>query len=119
VTGVVDGVWLWWVNLEGNNGLRASLKDGPVVARGRFPVYGGVYAHSTSWHKQGGPKPETLPKALHLACTRSDGAVIWQLPLSEEPNPWLDVARRYTTGDASPLAGKCGASPVKSRRAVQ
>lgn len=116
LSGVVDGVWLWWVNLEGNNGLRAFLKDGRIVARGRFPVYGGVYAHSTSWHKQGGPKPELLEKALDLACAHSDGAIIWQLPLTGEPNPWLDVARRFTAGGASPLAGKCGssASPVAS-----
>jgi hypothetical protein len=111
LAGVVDGVWVWWVNLEGNNGLRAFLKDGRVVARGRFPVYGGVYAHSTSWHKQGGPKPEILEKALDLACTWSDGAVIWQLPLTAEPNPWLDIARRYTSTGSSPLAGKCGANP--------
>jgi hypothetical protein len=109
LAGVVDGVWLWWVNLEGNNGLRAFLKDGRIIARGRFPVYGGVYAHSTSWHKQGGPKPELLQKSLELACAHSDGAIIWQLPLTEESNPWLDVARRYTAGGSAPLAGKCGA----------
>lgn len=111
LAGVVDGVWLWWVNLEGDNGLRAFLKDGRVIARGRFPVYGGVYAHSTSWHKQGGPKPEVLEKALDLACAWSDGAVVWQLPLTDEANPWLDVASRYTAGASSPLAGKCGTSP--------
>ncbi|HWB84663.1 MAG TPA: hypothetical protein VG675_11030 [Bryobacteraceae bacterium] len=109
--GCVDGVWLWWVNLEQNNGLRAFLTDSRIVARRRFPVYGGVYAHSTSWHKQGGPKPTLLEKALQLACTHSDGAVIWQLPLTEESNPWLDVARRFVAGGASPLAGKCGISP--------
>ena len=111
LTGVVDGVWLWWVNLEGNNGLRAFLKDARVVTHGRFPVYGGVYAYSTSWHKQGGPKPEILEKALDLACTWSDGAVIWQLPLTPEANPWLDAARRYTAGGSSPLSGRCGATP--------
>ncbi len=102
LAGVVDGVWLWWVNLEQNNGLRASLVDSRIVARGRFPVYGGVYAHATSWHKQGGPKPALLEKALELACTYSNGAIIWQLPLSEEPNPWLDVARKFVA------AGNCG-----------
>ncbi len=105
LTGVVDGVWLWWVNLESNNGLRAFLEDGRVVARGRFPVYGGVYAHSTSWHKQGGPKPEVFDKALKLACAYSDGAIIWQLPLMEEPNAWLDVARSYTAAGRT-----CGAA---------
>jgi hypothetical protein len=110
LAGVVDGVWLWWVNLEGNNGLRAFLKDGKIIARDRFPVYGGVYAHSTSWHKQDGPKPKILEKALDLACTYSDGAIIWQLPLTREQNPWLDIARRYTAGGSSPLANKCGIS---------
>ena len=109
LAGVVDGVWLWWVNLEQNNGLRAFLKDGRLVARGRFPVYGGVYAHATSWHKTGGPKPELLEKALDLACTYAEGAIIWQLPLTENSNPWLDVARRFVAGGSSPLAGKCGA----------
>lgn len=105
LAGVVDGVWLWWVNLEGDNGLRAFLKDARVVTRGRFPVYGGVYAYSTSWHKQGGPKPDILEKALTLACNWSDGAIIWQLPLTEQPNPWLDVARKFVA------AGQCGTSP--------
>jgi hypothetical protein len=109
LAGVVDGVWLWWVNLEQNNGLRAFLKDGEIIARGRFPVYGGVYGHATSWHKQGGPKPDLLDKALALACTYSDGAIIWQLPLTEEANPWLDMAKKYVAGGTSALAGKCGA----------
>ena len=108
LSGCVDGVWLWWVNLEQNNGLRSFLKDSRIVAHGRFPVYGGVYAHSTSWHKQGGPKPKLFEKALELACTYSDGALIWQLPLTEKPNPWLDVARTFTSGGPSTLAGKCG-----------
>jgi len=108
LSGCVDGVWLWWVNLEQNNGLRSFLKDSRIVARGRFPVYGGVYAHSTSWHKQGGPKPKLFAKALELACTYSDGAIIWQLPLTENPNPWLEAARTFTIGGTSELAGKCG-----------
>jgi hypothetical protein len=109
LAGVVDGVWLWWTNLEQNNGLRASLKNSVMIARGRFPVYSGVYGHSTSWHKQGGPKPELLEKALELACAHAGGAIIWQLPLTDDPNPWLQVARRFTAGGPSPLAGKCGA----------
>lgn len=108
LAGCVDGVWLWWVNLEQDNGLRAFLVDSRIVAHGRFPVYGGVYAHSTSWHKQGGPKPKVFKKALELACTYSDGAIIWQLPLTVESNPWLDVARTFTKGGTSTLAGKCG-----------
>jgi hypothetical protein len=102
LAGVADGAWLWWTNLEQNNGLRASLENGRLVARGRFPVYGGVYAHTTSWHNQAGPKPALLKEALDLACGRTDGAVIWQLPLTEEPNPWLEIARQFVA------AGKCG-----------
>jgi hypothetical protein len=108
LTGCVDGVWLWWVNLEQNNGLRSFLKDSRIVAHGRFPVYGGVYAHSTSWHKQSGPKPKLFEKALELACTYSDGAIIWQLPLTKDPNPWLEIARTFTAGGTAALAGKCG-----------
>ena len=108
LTGCVDGVWLWWVNLEQNNGLRSFLKDSRIVAHGHFPVYGGVYAHSTSWHKQGGPKPKLFKHAVELACTYSDGVIIWQLPLTEKPNPWLEIARTFTPGGTSPLAGKCG-----------
>jgi len=115
LAGCVDGVWLWWVNLEQNNGLRAFLKDSRIIARGRFPVYGGVYAHSTSWHKEGGPKPKLLEEGLTLACTYSDGAIIWQLPLTASPNPWLDVARQFTVGGSSTLAGRCGSVAGHSR----
>jgi hypothetical protein len=87
LAGCVGGVWLWWVNLEQNNGLRAFLIDSRIVTRRRFPVYRGVYAHSTSWHGQGGPKPKVFNKALELACTYFEGAMMWQLPLTEESNP--------------------------------
>lgn len=108
LAGCVDGVWLWWVNLEQNNGLRAFLEDSRVVVHGRFPVYGGVYAHSTSWHPKGGPKPALFQKALQLACAYSNGAIIWQLPLTQAPNPWLEVARGFAPHGTSGPAGKCG-----------
>lgn len=106
--GCVDGVWLWWGNLEKDENLRAFLRGGYDAAANRFPVYAGVYAHSTSWHKQGGPKPEILRRALQLGCTYSDGVVVWQLPLTEEKNPWLDVVEEFVKGGADPLAGRCG-----------
>lgn len=109
--GCVDGVWLWWGNLEKDENLRAFLRDGRAMAAGRFPVYAGVYAHSTSWHKEGGPKPQILKRALQLGCTYSDGVVIWQLPLTEEDNPWLSVVREFLPGGDDPLAGRCGESP--------
>jgi hypothetical protein len=113
LAGCVDGVWLWWGHLEKNEGLRAFLVDSRIITRGRFPVYAGVYAHSTSWHRQGGPKPKILEGALNLGCTYSDGVLIWQLPLTETPNPWLDVARKFVEGGSSELAGQCGDAAAK------
>jgi hypothetical protein len=110
LAGCVDGVWLWWTNVEQNNGLRAFLKDSRYIVGNKFPVYAGVYAHSTSWHKQGSPAPKILREALKFGCTYSDGVIIWQLPLTEDPenNPMLQVAKEFVVGGASPLAGKCG-----------
>jgi len=114
LAGCVDGVWLWWTNLEQNNGLRAFLEDGRVVANGRFPVYAGIYAHSTSWQKQEGPKPKIFRKAMEIGCTYSNGVVMWQLPLTEDlkDNEMLPIAKDFVTGGASPLAGKCGKNPL-------
>lgn len=108
LSGCVDGVWLWWTNIEQNNGLRAFLRDGEVVAGGRFPVYAGVYAHSTSWHKEGGPTPKILGQSTTLGCTYSAGVVMWQLPLTVDENPMLQVAEEFVAGGSSPLAGECG-----------
>ncbi len=110
LAGCVDGVWLWWTNLEGNNSMRSLLEDGRSVVSGRFPVYSGVYAHSTSWHKQGPPEPRILRGALEIACRYSDGAIIWNLPLGPKSseNPLLGVARTFRQGGSADLAGKCG-----------
>jgi hypothetical protein len=108
LAGCVDGAWLVWGNLEKNEGLRAFLVDSRVITAGRFPVYAIVYSHWTSWHREGNPKPQILQRALTLACTYADGAIIWQLPLTEKPNPWLEVARKFTVGGTSKLAGQCG-----------
>jgi hypothetical protein len=80
------------------------------MANNRFPVYAGVYANSTSWHRQGSPTPEILKAALKLGCKYSDGAVAWQLPLTGDPakNPMLAVVREFTTGGGDALADKCG-----------
>lgn len=108
LSGCVDGVWLWWTNIEQNNGLRAFLRDGELVAHRRFPVYAGVYAHSTSWHKEGGPAPNILRQSTTLGCTYSDGVVVWQLPLTVGENPMLQVVQEFVSGGSSPLAGNCG-----------
>lgn len=110
LSGCVDGVWLWWTNLGNNDGMRTLLENTqPLVAR-RFPVYAGVYAHSTSWHKSSGPKPNVLEGALQTACRYSSGAVMWNLPLGPKlsDNPLLKVARSFTVGGAASVAGKCG-----------
>lgn len=121
LAGCVDGVWLWWTNLEQNNGLRAFLRDGQAMAGKRFPVYAGVYAHSTSWHKEGAPAPKIIKQAATLGCTWSYGVVLWQLPLTEEPNPALSVAEEFVPGGTSPLAGRCGigAPPPHSGQAAK
>lgn len=110
LAGCVDGVWLWWVNLEITNGMRSLLEDSQFVVEGRFPVYAGVYAHRTSWHQEGDPVPKILQRALEIACRYSDGAVIWNLPLAPKSgmNPLLDVARSFAAGGSAALAGKCG-----------
>lgn len=120
LSGCVDGVWLWWTNLEQNNGLRAFLRDGQMIAGNRFPVYAGVYAHSTSWHKEGAPLPKIIRQATTLGCTWSHGVVLWQLPLTDQPNPALSVAEEFVPGGSSPLAGHCGigAAPAPSRSAA-
>ena len=46
VAGCVDGVWLWWVNLETSTGYRGFLENSRLAVKGRFPVYAGIYAHS-------------------------------------------------------------------------
>lgn len=112
LSGCVDGVWFWWVNLEKNDGWRSLLEDSRFVVHGRFPVYGGVYAHSTSWHRQGSPAPAIVRSALEIACRYSNGAVVWNLPLAPAQNPLLRVVRSFAPGGSAPLAGRCGmASP--------
>lgn len=110
--GCVDGVWLWWVNLEHNDGWRSLLEDSRIAIANRFPIYGGVYAHSTSWHKEGNPSPKVLKGALETACRYANGALIWNLPLAAQAsdNPLLQVARSFASGGSEALAGECGAS---------
>lgn len=114
--GCVDGVWLWWTNLEQENGLRAFLEDSRVVAAGRFPVYAGIYAHSTSWHKQGSPMPKVFKKSLALGCRYSDGVILWQLPLTnnEVDNPLLKIAHEFTSAGGNPRTSLgCGTGKIQ------
>jgi len=110
LSGCVDGVWLWFTNLGNNDGMRTLLEDSRPLVVGHFPVYAGVYAHSTTWHRTSPPKPNVLEGALEIACRYSDGAVMWNLPLGSklDDNPLLAVARNFTAGGTASLAGKCG-----------
>jgi len=109
----VDGVWLWWRNLEGNVGLDVWLKNSRQVINNQFPIYGGVYAGMTHWHKEGRPEAGVVRGAVETTCRFADGAILWQMALAP-PNPLLDVARSFGVKGSSPLAGKCGASVDKS-----
>jgi hypothetical protein len=110
LAGCVDGVWLWWVNLEKNDGWKSLLEDSRVVVDDRFPVYGGVYARSTSWHRQGDPAPAIMNGALETACSYADGAILWSLALTppSDAQSLLGVARSFTHGGSSAFAGHCG-----------
>jgi hypothetical protein len=109
----IDGVWLFWRNLEGNVGLDVWLKNSRLVEKSRFPIYGGVYAGTTHWHKQGRPEPAVVRGALETTCRYANGAVIWQMALAP-PNPLLDVAKSFGVKGASPQAGNCRTSVEKS-----
>ncbi|MGH9449857.1 MAG: hypothetical protein ACRD11_04870 [Terriglobia bacterium] len=115
--GCIDGVWLWWTKLDTAAGLKSWLKQSRAAAGNRFPVYSGVYAHSTSWHQKSDPAPAELGQALEKACQYADGAVIWRLPLTGPPNPLLEEAQRFGAKGSSGLAGRCGAAKREPMRA--
>ncbi len=102
----VDGVWLWWTNLDTASGLESWLENTRLAVDGRFPIYSGIYANQTSWHRAAAPKPAVLQRSVETACRNANGAIIWQMPLT--PNPLLDVARTFGTSGSSPVAGRCG-----------
>ena len=103
----VDGVWLWWTNLDTSAGLQSWLVNTRLAVDGRFPIYSGVYAHTTSWHRAEGPKPSVLKRTVETACRNANGSIIWQMPLTP-PNPLLDVARSFGKRGSSPVAARCG-----------
>ncbi|HZT72186.1 MAG TPA: hypothetical protein VE996_00870 [Terriglobales bacterium] len=102
LAGCVDGVWLWWTNLEKNTGWPSALDNVRLAVRGRFPIYAGVYASATSWHREGRPLPRILREGLSIACRHGDGALVYTLPLLPKDNPWLATARSFE--------GRCGES---------
>ncbi len=112
LAGCVDGVWLWWMNLERGLGLASFLENARVVVGRRFPVYGGIYAAGTSWHKEGEPTVRAFMSSLEDACRFSDGAVVWELSL-EASDPLLQIAKSYTPGGSAKLAGKCGEGEMR------
>ena len=103
----VDGVWLWWTNLDTAAGLESWLENTRLAVNGRFPIYSGIYANETSWHRAAAPEPAVLQRSVETACRNASGAIIWQMPLSP-PNPLLEVARKFGAGGSSPMAGRCG-----------
>ena len=107
LAGCADGVWLWWVNLEKATGLPSFLENSRLAVKGRFPIYGGLYASATSWHKSGEPLPKVFQETLDDSCQYSDGAIIYTLSL-EDSDPLLKIAKTYTKGGSSQYAGKCG-----------
>ena len=107
LAGCVDGVWLWFTNLESTGGLQSILEDSRYAVDGRFPIYGGVYAHWSSWHREGNPKPAVFQRSLEDSCKYSSGAIAWQLSL-DPANPLLAVTKKFLPGGSSPYAGKCG-----------
>jgi len=118
LAGCVDGAWLWWVNLEKATGLPSFLENTRLAVKGRFPIYGGVYAQGTSWHKSGEPLPKVFQETLEDTCRYADGAVIWLLSL-KEGDPLLAITETFTKGGSSLYADKCGTrsySPVTKRK---
>jgi len=103
----VDGVWLWWTNLDTASGLESWLENTRLAVDGRFPIYSGIYANETSWHSASAPKPAALQRSVETACRYANGAIIWQMPLTP-PNPLLNVAHSFGAGGSSPVAGRCG-----------
>jgi hypothetical protein len=105
--GCVDGVWFWWMNLERGMGLASFLENARVVVGKRFPVYAGIYAAATSWHKEGEPSVRAFMSSIEAAYRYSNGVVVWNLSL--DPNdPLLQIAKSYAPGGSAALAGKCG-----------
>lgn len=115
LAGCVDGVWLWWVNLEKSTGLPSFLENSRYAADGRFPIYGGVYAHWTSWHKEGNPEPTVFQESLEDTCKYSDGAIVWQLSL-DPTSPLLAATKKFLPGGSSTYAGRCGISGSVGKR---
>jgi hypothetical protein len=118
LAGCVDGVWLWWLNMEIVGGMRSHFENSRRVVQGRFPIYAGVYGHSTLFHPQGGPIPKVLRRSLEIACQYADGAVIFNLPLapkSSDEATLLSTARTFAPGGSAELAGQCGLGSPRPR----
>lgn len=112
LAGRVDGVWLWWANLDFANNMRGLLEDTRLAVAGRFPIYCGVYARWTPWHQQAAPWPRVFRRSLEIGCSRADGVIVWNIPLtvplSLTDNPLQDVVQTFAVGGSSEHAGKCG-----------
>ena len=77
----LDGVMLWWTNLDIHLGMKEWLWANQTIVAGRFPIVAGVYARSTTWH----PAPPTLKtfrRCLRIAREGADGVMIFRPDLA-------------------------------------
>ncbi len=111
--GCVDGVWLWWTNLERSLGFASFLENTQAVVGQRLPIYGGLYAQGTSWHK-GEPGVRAFLGSIQAACQYSHGAVVWGLSLDIN-DPLLQIAKTYNLGGTAKLADQCGQSQASGK----
>ncbi len=77
----IDGVMLWWANLDTRLGMKEWLWANKTIIAGRFPVIAGVYARSTTWH----PTPPTLKTfkgCLRTARAGADGVMLFRPDLA-------------------------------------
>lgn len=85
---LMDGVTLWWVNLDTTLGMEEWLWANKTLVAGRFPIIAGVYAHPTTWHPAP-PAVKAFRHALRIAHKDADGVMLFH------PN--------LAAGDADPL----------------
>ncbi len=77
----MDGVMLWWANLDINLGMEEWLWANQTIVDDRFPIIAGVYARSTTWH----PAPPTLKtfqRCLRVAREGADGVMLFRPDLA-------------------------------------
>ena len=77
----IDGVMLWWANLDTRLGMKEWLWANRTIVAGRFPIIAGVYARSTTWHPAP-PTVKTFRGCLRAAQAGADGVMIFRPALA-------------------------------------